>query len=38
MDAAYIINFDEYGSIETYWIALCVIDENITYFDGFGVL
>ena len=34
---AYIINLDEYESIETHWIALCVNDNNVTCFDSFGV-
>ena len=36
-DGAYIINLDEYESIETHSIALCVNDENVSYFDSFGV-
>ena len=36
-DGAYIINFDEYESIGTHWIALYVNAENVTYFDSFGV-
>ena len=36
-DSAYIINFDEYESTGTYWIALYVNAENVTYFDSFGV-
>ena len=36
-DGAYIINFDEYESIGTNWIALYVNAKNITYFDSFGV-
>ena len=36
-DAAYIINLDEYESIETHWIDLYVNDNNVTYFDSFGV-
>ena len=36
-DGTYIINLDEYKSIETHWIALYVISENVTYFDSFGV-
>ena len=36
-DEAYIINLDEYESIGTHWIALYVNDNNVTYFDGFGV-
>ena len=41
----YIINLDQYKTIETYWIALYVKDDNVhtlkdnnvTYFDSFGV-
>ena len=36
-DAAYIINLDEYESIGTHWIPLYVNDNNVTYFDSFGV-
>ena len=32
-----MINFDDYESIGTYWVALYVNDNNITYFDCFGV-
>ena len=34
---AYIIDLDEYESIETHWVALYVSYNNITYFDSFGV-
>ena len=34
---AYVINFDEYKSIETYWIVFQVIDDYIQYFDSFRV-
>ena len=30
---AYIINLDQYKTIETYWIALYVKDDNVTYFE-----
>ena len=33
---AYVINLDKYESIETHWIALCVNDNNLTYFNSFG--
>ena len=33
----YVTNFDEFKSIETYWIALYVNGNNATYFDSFGV-
>ena len=40
-DGAYVINFDEHKSIETYWIALCVngncLHNSVTYFDSFEV-
>ena len=31
------IKDDEYKSIVTHWIALYVNDNNVTYFDSFGV-
>ena len=36
-DEAYLINLDEYESIETHWIALYIHDNNVSYFDSFGV-
>ena len=36
-DGAYVTNLDEYESIGTYWIALYVNDNNVTYFDSYGV-
>ena len=36
-DKAYVINLDEFKSIETHWIALYVNDNNVTYFDNFEV-
>ena len=36
-NGAYVINFDEFKSIGTHWIALYVNSENVTYFDGFVV-
>ena len=36
-DGAYVINLDEYESIETHWIALYVNANNIVYFDSFRV-
>ena len=35
-DKTYVINLDEYKSIEIHWIALYVNGENVTYFDSFG--
>ena len=36
-DEAYIINRDEYSDIGTHWVALYVHNNNVTYFDSFGV-
>ena len=36
-DGAYIINIAEYSDIGTHWVALYTHDDNITYFDSFGV-
>ena len=32
-----MINLDEYSDIETYWIALYILNSKTTYFDTFGV-
>ena len=36
-DGAYVINLDEFKSTGTQWIALYVNNNNIIYFDSFGV-
>ena len=36
-DGVYVINLDEYSDIGTHWIALYVENNDITYFDSFGV-
>ena len=36
-DGAYIINLNEYSDIGTHWVALYVENNNVTYFDSFGV-
>ena len=36
-DGAYIITLDEYESIGMHWTALYVNDNNVTFFDSFGV-
>ena len=36
-DGAYIMNLDEYSDIRTHWVALYVINNDVTYFDSFGV-
>ena len=35
-DGAYIVNLDEYSDIGTYWVALWVQNNDVTYFDSFG--
>ena len=32
-----VINLDEYSDIGTHWVALYVKNNNVTYFDSFGV-
>ena len=36
-DGKYIINFDEYSDIRTHWVALYVQNNDVIYFDSFGV-
>ena len=36
-DGAYVINLDEYSDTGTHWISLYVKNNDITYFDSFGV-
>ena len=36
-DGVYVINLDEYTDIGTHWIALYVKNNEIIYFDSFGV-
>ena len=36
-NGAYVINLHEYEDVGTRWIALYVKDNEITYFDSFGV-
>ena len=33
----YVINLDKYSDIGTYWVALYVHNDDVTYFDSFGV-
>ena len=35
-DLTYVINLDEYSDIGTHWIVLYALNNNVTYFDGFG--
>ena len=34
---SYIINIDEYESIESQWIAFYINAKNVTYFDSFEI-
>ena len=36
-DQSYVINLDEYSNIGTHWIALYVQNNDVAYFDSFGV-
>ena len=36
-DGTYVINLDEYFDTGTHWIALHALNNNVTYFDSFGV-
>ena len=36
-DGAYVIHLDEYSDIGTHWVVLYVKNNDITYFDSFGV-
>ena len=36
-DGAYIINLDKYSDIGTHGVTLYVHNDNVTYFDSFGV-
>ena len=35
-DGAYVINPDEYADVGTHWIALYVLNNDVTFFDIFG--
>ena len=37
MNGANVINLDEYSDTGTHWIALYVLNNNVIYFDSFGV-
>ena len=37
MDGAYLINLDEHSDIGTHWIAVYVKNNDITFFDSFGI-
>ena len=33
-DGAYVINLNEYSDTGTHWIALYVLNDNVTYFES----
>ena len=36
-NGAYVINLDEYADIGTHWVALYVLNNEVIYFDSFGI-
>ena len=36
-DGAYVVNLDEYSDIGTHWVALYINNNDVNYFDNFGV-
>ena len=36
-DGAYVINLDEYSDTGTHWVALYISNNDVIYFDSFGV-
>ena len=34
---AYVMNLDDYKSVQTHWITLYLNGDKVTYFDSFGV-
>ena len=36
-DGAYVVKLDDYSDIGTHWVALYIININVTYFDSFRV-
>ena len=36
-DGAYVMNLDEYCNMGTHWVTLYVQNNDVTYFDSFGV-
>ena len=36
-DGAYVTNLDEYSDIGTHWVTLYVSNNDVIYFDSFGV-
>ena len=36
-DGAYVINLDEYSDIGSHWVAIYVQNNDVTYFNSFGI-
>ena len=36
-DGAYVINLDEYSDVGTHWVTLYLLNNDVTYFDSFGI-
>ena len=36
-DGTYVINLDEHSDIETHWVAFYAQNNDVPYFDSFGV-
>ena len=36
-DGGYVINLDGYADIGTHWITFYALNDNVAYFDSFGV-
>ena len=36
-NGAYVVNLDDYANIDTHWVVLYVSNNDVTYFDSFGV-
>ena len=36
-DGAYVINLDQYSDTGTHWSALYVLNDDVIYFDSFGI-
>ena len=36
-NGVYVVNLDEYSDIGNHWVALYVQNNDVTYFDSFGV-
>ena len=36
-NGAYVVSLDEYANVDTHWIALYVKNNEVIYFDSFGI-